>query len=174
MIAASRDDWAGPRGAAGDGPGLFAVMSMADGSEIDILTRIDLGSGDVTFVGPTGITDIQGLAFDACDDLYFIGTENGLGTLNKITGAATVIGGTGWEGNAQALEFDSPGNLYTARSDLLLIDPDTGDATLIGSTGVSDIRGMAAIVSCPQDLDGNGEVDFGDLLDILAHWGPCP
>ena len=25
----------------------------------------------------------------------------------------------------------------------------------------------------PEDLDGNGIVDFGDLLIVLAAWGPC-
>jgi hypothetical protein len=27
---------------------------------------------------------------------------------------------------------------------------------------------------CPQDLDGSGAVDFGDILVILSNWGPCP
>ena len=26
----------------------------------------------------------------------------------------------------------------------------------------------------PEDVDGNGVVDFADLLAILAAWGPCP
>ncbi|NNF42086.1 MAG: right-handed parallel beta-helix repeat-containing protein [Phycisphaerales bacterium] len=27
--------------------------------------------------------------------------------------------------------------------------------------------------SCPADLDGSGDVGFGDLLAVLASWGPC-
>ena len=27
---------------------------------------------------------------------------------------------------------------------------------------------------CPWDFNGNGEVDFQDLLKLLAQWGPCP
>ena len=27
---------------------------------------------------------------------------------------------------------------------------------------------------CPADTDGDGIVDFGDLLLVLAQWGPCP
>lgn len=27
--------------------------------------------------------------------------------------------------------------------------------------------------TCRQDIDGNGAVDFGDLLTVLAAWGPC-
>ena len=30
------------------------------------------------------------------------------------------------------------------------------------------------IPPCPWDFNGNGEVDFQDLLKILANWGPCP
>ena len=26
----------------------------------------------------------------------------------------------------------------------------------------------------PEDLDGSGFVDFGDILIILAAWGACP
>jgi len=27
---------------------------------------------------------------------------------------------------------------------------------------------------CPEDLDGSGAVDLSDLLILLAQWGPCP
>ncbi|MFK7960013.1 MAG: hypothetical protein AB8G96_05750 [Phycisphaerales bacterium] len=30
------------------------------------------------------------------------------------------------------------------------------------------------IVDCPADLDGDGEVGFGDVLNLLAAWGACP
>ena len=26
---------------------------------------------------------------------------------------------------------------------------------------------------CVGDIDGNEMIDFGDLLEILANWGPC-
>ena len=28
--------------------------------------------------------------------------------------------------------------------------------------------------SCPADIDGSGDVGFGDLLSVLSNWGPCP
>ena len=28
--------------------------------------------------------------------------------------------------------------------------------------------------ACPEDLDGNGEINFNDLLLLLAAWGNCP
>ncbi len=29
------------------------------------------------------------------------------------------------------------------------------------------------LAPCPEDLDGNGAVDFGDVLMVLGSWGPC-
>ena len=26
---------------------------------------------------------------------------------------------------------------------------------------------------CPHDLNGNGDVDFADILAVIAAWGPC-
>ncbi|MCP3904360.1 MAG: hypothetical protein GY715_12085 [Planctomycetes bacterium] len=35
---------------------------------------------------------------------------------------------------------------------------------------------LCAIVSCPclPDLDGSGDVGFGDILAVIGAWGPCP
>lgn len=33
---------------------------------------------------------------------------------------------------------------------------------------------LSCEVLCPADIDGSGEVDFDDLVAILAAWGPCP
>ncbi len=38
--------------------------------------------------------------------------------------------------------------------------------------GVSPV--FAGGVDCPGDIDGNGSVEFADLLDVLTAWGPCP
>lgn len=29
------------------------------------------------------------------------------------------------------------------------------------------------IPACTGDVDGDGEIGFGDLLEVLAQWGPC-
>jgi hypothetical protein len=29
-------------------------------------------------------------------------------------------------------------------------------------------------VPCPGDLDGDGNVAIGDVIELLAEWGPCP
>lgn len=35
------------------------------------------------------------------------------------------------------------------------------------------IRAVPKANPCPGDLDGDGAVGFGDLLALLASWGPC-
>ena len=27
---------------------------------------------------------------------------------------------------------------------------------------------------CPADVDGSGDVGFGDILAVIGSWGPCP
>ena len=31
-----------------------------------------------------------------------------------------------------------------------------------------------ASAPCPADVDGSRAIDFGDILEILSNWGPCP
>ena len=36
------------------------------------------------------------------------------------------------------------------------------------------ISAWGPCAGCPEDLNGNGNVDFADILELLAVWGPCP
>jgi subtilisin family serine protease len=46
-----------------------------------------------------------------------------------------------------------------------------------GAVGFGDVLRILAAwgpcAACPEDVDGNGTVDFGDLLAVLAAWGAC-
>ncbi|MCP3903963.1 MAG: hypothetical protein GY715_10050 [Planctomycetes bacterium] len=33
--------------------------------------------------------------------------------------------------------------------------------------------GIGTSATCPPDLNGNGDVDFADILVIIGAWGPC-
>jgi len=59
---------------------------------------------------------------------------------------------------------------------------DMVDESTCGGTG-GDYAGdnvMCATADCPQppdcpeDIDGDGSVGFGDLIQLLSVWGPCP
>jgi hypothetical protein len=43
------------------------------------------------------------------------------------------------------------------------------EGPVLDAISISDIT-----VGCPDDLDGSGVVDGGDLGVLLANWGPCP
>jgi hypothetical protein len=47
---------------------------------------------------------------------------------------------------------------------------DTGE----GSSPIVDMGAFELSSDCPEDLDGNGEINFNDLLLLLAAWGNCP
>jgi len=48
-----------------------------------------------------------------------------------------------------------------------------------GSVDFADILAIigafgACPPQCPEDLDGSGDVGFGDILTVIGAWGPCP
>lgn len=47
-----------------------------------------------------------------------------------------------------------------------------GSPTSLAAAAV--VPGKLPTPPCPEDLDGNGTVDFNDVLQLLAAWGPCP
>ncbi|MCP3904605.1 MAG: hypothetical protein GY715_13345, partial [Planctomycetes bacterium] len=52
----------------------------------------------------------------------------------------------------------------------------------LNGNGVVDFADILAIIStwgpcppeCPEDLDGSGDVGFGDILIVIGSWGACP
>jgi len=47
-----------------------------------------------------------------------------------------------------------------------------------GNVGFSDLTQLLAAwgpcAGCPEDLDGDDSVGFADLTTVLNSWGPCP
>ena len=41
----------------------------------------------------------------------------------------------------------------------------------VGLTGLDEMEIFPACPGCPEDLDANGEVDFGDLILVLSGFG---
>ena len=58
------------------------------------------------------------------------------------------------------------------------LPPITGD---VDGDGAVDFADLLAILTawgpcsapCPEDIDGDGIVGFSDLLAVLANWGPA-
>jgi hypothetical protein len=154
---------------------LYVVLSPGSTTEVDRLATIDTTTGLYTVIGPTNRTDIQALAFSPAGELYAVGTVAGgnLYRLNTSTGAATVIGGGSFGGDDQGLEFLPSGAAVACRASLRTVNLATGAATAIGSTGQTDIRGLAYIgapAACYADCDGVGGLTANDFACFLSAY----
>jgi hypothetical protein len=117
--------------------------SATDGSTSTLFT-ISLMDGAATIIGTiTGAPGTIDIAVDASGQMY--GHDIVLDSLVKIdkaTGAATVVGSTGFDANyAQGMDFDEgPDILYLAaynnalaQGELRIADTSTGNTTLVGT-----------------------------------------
>lgn len=68
-------------------------------------------------------------------------------------------------------------NGFGAGNTIFEIDPATGATTPILSESAGVFNALVSVpvpASTPGDVDGNGVVDFDDLIAVLTAWGPCP
>jgi hypothetical protein len=142
------------------------------------LRTLDPSTGASVTIGATGVGSIVGLAVDPIGgSLYGItggGTRDSrLLTLDLGTGAATIIGPTGFD--ASALEFGPDGNLYGGGSvldggKLYRIDKQTGAAALVGATGFGSVAGLTLVEPVATDVSA----ERGSSTLRLDAVGPNP
>jgi hypothetical protein len=104
------------------------------------LRIVNVANGSSAIVGPSG-NFIQGLAIRQDGTLFGLSHQN-LYTIDKTTGAATLVGFMGKFNGLFDAKFDNAGNLFLATttgngSSLYSVDAATGLATLIGPIGFS-------------------------------------
>jgi len=146
----------------------FGYAINSDGYEvpedqIDNLYRINLATGEAVRLGATSFLDIEGLSFSPQGDLYGADDEsNSLLRLDIHNGSASAIGGL--PGNlrlppSQVLDFGlsfTCDALYASSdnlSTLYRIDQDSGEAFLVGATGVP----LTGLASFQNTLYGIGD-----------------
>ncbi|MHC5114616.1 MAG: hypothetical protein ACYTGP_09335 [Planctomycetota bacterium] len=87
-----------------------------------------------------------------------------------------LAGATPWEFGVAPIPFGSDGlpfNFYVPhrhKLDFIFYLDSPGDAIFFGD---GDIEVQTTSAACPEDLDGDLTVGFGDILAILGAWGPC-
>lgn len=118
------------------------ILGIVNDTPSDRLVQIDVNSGAIVNLGSTGFTSIQALGL-LPGQFYAWDTTAGLLRVNHLTGAATDVNPSLGTGGAdiQFLCAMHDGRLIGGRSQLFVIDPNTGVATLIGGSGYSDLRG---------------------------------
>ncbi|MFC4820644.1 hypothetical protein [Dokdonella ginsengisoli] len=128
---------------------LYAITSTGG-----VLFRMDVDSGTTTMIGATGIGanggSVTGAAYDAVSGLFYVVSvsEDLLGrsklyTVDPATGASSLVGGISIPG-MQAIAItdiavDAGGAMYGFEGlshTLVAIDRATGDANVIGDTGI--------------------------------------
>jgi hypothetical protein len=157
--------------------GVFYSVDFDDPNHQGQLIRIDPATGAGTAIGQHMADNVRvtGLAYDALADTLY-GVTSGFGgraseflTINRATGAASVVGATGLAVNAlESLELDtsvSPSRLVAAGTALYVINRSSGAATLVGGTYPNTVYALAA----PADADGDGVDDDADNCPGLAN-----
>jgi hypothetical protein len=170
------------------------IMYAGQGAGSPNIYTVSPTTGAATLVGDTGLgfAAVGGLDFRSDGTLFAAvnivgdggtGSET-LATINKATGAATVIGPFGTEG-MEGIGFDAAGRLWGSTSarggggstpGLYRIDPATGAATLVApilsSTGIPPSGGVVSLqFACDGTLYGGtatgiGAADGGRLITI--------
>jgi hypothetical protein len=102
---------------------------------------INKSTGVTKHVGPT--TEHRGLGFDALGDLFAVTSTNAFVSVNKLTGATTVVASSGLAA-IQDLAVDPDTNrMYgVASGSLFEIDTITGTITVVGNS-LGRVAGMA-------------------------------
>lgn len=122
------------------GAGGTALWGIQKGP--DRLVLIETTTGSVTTIGTIGLSGTQSLAM-LDGTLYSWSITNGLLTIDQTTGQGTAIDPsqvTGIGGEIQWLARRSDGKLVGGGNNLYELDPTTGVATLIATTGL-ELRG---------------------------------
>jgi hypothetical protein len=129
------------------------------------LYSIDPVSLTKTFIGNTGQAGLIALACDGNGDLWsYCIVADQFVSLNKATGASTVIGPLGFDANyGQGMTWDpvtgqvlmSAFNNTTFQPELREVDVTTGGSTLIGVIGVTDPGGLCQFgwIAIPGDYE---------------------
>ncbi|NNM26816.1 MAG: VCBS repeat-containing protein [Phycisphaerales bacterium] len=135
-----------------------------------------MSTGAVAFSGPTGYaTGGTNTSQIVAADLDCDGVMDAA-VVSQDSNNVSLLRGNG-AGGFMAPQIMTAG---TRPGDIVAADLDgDGDADLAvenrDSNNVSVFMNQTCTgVKTPGDVDGDGDVDFTDLLQVLADWGPCP
>jgi len=141
------------------GEGGMAIRSNGVGYVLDAageLYRFSLDPPASVLVADQFPFNINGIAFDAQDQLYGYSTNLGkLILIDEVAGTFEEVGalGTG-TGSLGGLAFRSDGMLFAAfESRLMQISTITGAATEIGSIGYLNVAGLTFLVPEPSSIE---------------------
>ena len=152
---------------------------------VNEIYQIDFASGSSSLVSTLPTTRVS-IAFNPLDNQLWGSVRNPVGTpkdrivkINLLTGDTTRVGQTGFAVNTNGITFSEDGKLYgikgtaTVDNDLILIDTLTAIGTLVGSTGLKDLRAIGYSLVDITSLDDNSIIYSPDEF-VLEQNYPNP
>lgn len=153
---------------------LFAdMLAVTNGREgPGELARIELATGAGTLIGSLPDTMTEAV-FDAANNRLYAQSSNGGFVLYEIDpSSGAQISSVSTTGAYVGMEFVGS-TLYATMitcggcpSELVTVDPVTGDATVIGSTGYGGISGLAYYSGTMYGMVAGGDPDSGSLVTL--------
>jgi hypothetical protein len=151
---------------------VYGAATQCDNSTLSTLHTLNLLGGTRVQLGTvTNSRCLTGLAFDNGGNLFgFDGANDSLISINKVTGAGTIVGSAGFNANfAQAMDCDpSTGTCYlfghnasNNRQELRTFNLTTGATTVVNTIGSVSPGGQVSVAgavfgtfgSCTMDSD---------------------
>jgi hypothetical protein len=133
-------------------------------TQAGIIYSIDLSNSTFTQISQMPVQRVS-MAFNLVDNQLWGTVRNLVGVKDRIikisltSGDTTNVGQTGFGVNNNSIVFDGAGNFYgitgtaTVDNNLISIDKTTGIGTLIGSTGLFDLKAIALSPSITVGID---------------------
>ncbi len=121
----------------------------------NVLISINTATGAGTEIGALGIGgNVHDISFRSDHSLFaFVGTN--IYTINKVTGAATLVGAAGG-GSGNALAFNSSGTLYTVNAaNVGTVNQTTGAVTNVATMNYAPLQNGLARAN-GMDFDASG------------------
>jgi subtilisin-like proprotein convertase family protein len=153
MVPPTGQTWGGLRW----DPSTSTLYAMSNVSGGGTLHTVNPATGAITVVAPfTGVTLLIDIAISPAGQMYGIDiSDDGLYSINKATGVATLIGPTGINANfAQGMDFDDstntlywPAYIGAGVNSLATVNTTTGAATVIGSFTNREVDAFAVATS---------------------------
>jgi outer membrane protein assembly factor BamB len=129
---------------------------------------IDPNTGTPTFIGNSSAAARCGLVCSAAGQLYAFSIGGVLATVDKLTGAATVVGGSPVTSSVvEDATFTPSGELYFTTFDghVYRVDPTTGLQTHVGMSGSGS--GLLGIIAAPGGAPCYANCDASTQLPVL-------
>ena len=164
---------------------VFNIRAIAFDSNGDLygatysgdLYLINYETGDLTFIGQTGISTLSSLAINPLDNqLWGTPLKDDIYKIDKTNAQTTLVGNTGFT-LTPAIAFDSEGKLYgssglsqTINSELIMIDTSDGTGTLIGSIGFKAVSGLTIKGSVVVSTNEKKSDQFPTVYNLAQNY----